>query len=344
MKPFWISLAYLTALLTGVFLGRYSAAPSFSASPPGSAARPVGSGAPAKPQPAPNLITQLKQTPGIRKKTTLMLSHLAKGQNGTMHQLVEAAGNDFGQLLMLSDIALHTDPSGFIKAIIINAGTEGPQEAVANNFAEQWAKADFDAAFETCRSLPHPIGGWLGGTALGQFFGKDPTAALKLAAAYPGLNLTWADQQKLPATPENLALVRGLPPGFSKAAMIKAISANLSPDEAFALVLEDRHSGAQLGILKASMAMIEKDPQAAQEWVLVHPDHPATAQLSRSVGKHLIETSPTAAVEWATTHLSGSSRTRTLEEAAEALQETDPAAADAARALLPEAFKASGKP
>ena len=344
MKPVWILLACLAALPAGFLLGRSTATSTPVGPTVGNAARPGGSGASAKALPTTNLLIKLKQTPGLRKKTALMLNHLAKGQPANINQLVEAAGNDVSQLLMLSDIALHIDPAGFIKALSKNYGTQHPQELIGYNFIIKWAGTDFKAAFQTCRSLPYPINGRLGGTALRPLFEKDPTAALKLAVAHPGLDLGWANEQKLAASQENLALVRALAPGFSKAAMIKAISANLSPDEAFDLALEDRHATLQLGIMRASMALVEKDPKAALVWVLANPDHPAAAQLARQVGDHLIKTNPAAAVEWAATHLSGPNRTRALEKAGTALQKTDPRAAAAARALLPESFKEGGKP
>ena len=344
MKPVWISLTCFTALGTGVLLGRHAAVPASSGSLPAGAARPAGLGAAATPQPVPDLLTYLKQTSGIRKKTTLMLKHLAKGQPGNISQLVEAAGNDASQLLMLSDIALHTDPAGFVIALFKNAGTEGPQDVVARNFAEKWAKTDFNAAFQTCRALPSPIGSWVGGVVLETRMATDPTAALKLAVAHPELRFNWNNDHKIPATLENVELVRALPPSMGKFAMIKALSASMPVDQALAMVYEDRQANPLYGAFRVSEAIVEKDPTAAQQWVIANPDHPARSQMARRFGDHLIKTNPTAAVDWATNHISGTSRTRALEKAAAALQKTDPAAAAAARALLPEAFKAAGKP
>ena len=341
MKRFPFSITCLAGLLAGVALGRNvgAGAPAKASTAPPATAAPT-----AKPGPRPDLLTSLKKTPGLRGKTALMLGALSDGHPGDMRHLVEAAGSDIGQLLMLSDIALPTDPAGFIKAITKNAGLLDGRDVIAQNFAEQWAKADFDAAFATSRELPYPVGAWLGGVVLETRFATDPTAALKLAVAHSGLRLNWDNTHLIPATPENLDLVRALPPSMGKAAMIKAISADLPPDQAFALVLEDRHSNPLNGIGKVSQAMYKNDPQAAQTWVLANPDHPAATQLSRQISNHLIMINPAAAVEWAASHLSGSIRTSVLKKAAEALQKTDPAAAEAARALLPEAFKASGKP
>ena len=341
MKRFPLSITCLAGLLAGLLIGRHAGAGT-SANP--SLATHTTAAPTAKPGPRPDLLTSLKKTPGLRGKTALMLGALSKGHPGDMRHLVEAAGSDIGQLLMLSDIALPTAPAGFIKAITKNAGSVDGRDVIAQNFAEQWAKADFDGAFATSRELPYPVGGWLGVVVLETRFATDPTAALKLAVDHPGLRLNWDNTHRIPATPENLDLVRALPPSMGKAAMIKAISADLSPDQAFELALEDRYSNPVFGLMRVSQAMIKNDPQAAQSWVLAHPDHPAATQLSRQISNHLIETNPAAAVEWATSHLSGPNRTRALENAADALQKTDPAAAEAARALLPEAFKASGKP
>ena len=344
MKPVWISLTCFTALVSGVLLGRHAAVPASSGSLPAGAARPAGPGAAATPQPAPDLLTHLKQTSGIRKKTTLMLKHLAKGQPGNMRQLVESAGNDYHQLQLLSDIALHADPVGFMKGITKNAGIDNPRDVMTKNFAGRWAKADFNAAFETSRALPYPIGSWLGGVVLETRMATDPTAALKLAVAQPDLRFDWNNEHKIPATPENVELVRALPPSMGKSAMIKALSASLPVDQAFAMVYEDRHSNPLYGASRVSEAMLQKDPQAVQEWVIANPDHPARSQMARRFGDHLIKTNPAAAVEWATTHLSAQQRTNVLKKTATALEKTDPAAAAAARALLPEAFKAAGKP
>ena len=343
MKPAWLSLTCFTALVTGVLIGRHSFAIPSSRSLAGSAARPGGPGASAKSPPAPNLITQLKQPSGIRRKTTLMLSHLANGGNATMRQFVEAAGNDVGQLLRISDIALHTDPAGFMKTITKKTESLNAWDTLAVNFAKKWAKADFNAAFATSRDLPYPVGSWMGGIVLETRLATDPTSALKLAVAHPELRFQWNNDLQIPASPENVELVRALPPSMGKFAMITALSDSLPMDQTLALVYEDNHTNPYYGAYRVSEAMIKKDPQEVQEWVLVNPDHPARSHMARRVGDHLIKTNPAAAVEWATTHLSGMHRTKAMEKAAAALQKTDPAAADAARALLPASFKAGTK-
>ena len=341
MKRFPWTVTCLAGLLAGLLIGRNVGAGT-STNP--SLATPPKAVPTAKPRPRPDLLTTLKKAPGLRRKTALMLGALTDGQPGDIRHLVAATGKDFNQLSLLADLALQTDPAGFIAALSQQLPSKDYTGTLAFDFTQRWAKADFAAAFRTCRSLPGFAGAWLGGVVLETQFSTDPTAALKLAVAHSGLRLNWDNTHRIPATPENVDLVRALPPSMGKAAMIEALSTDLPPDQAFALVLEDRHSNPINGIAKVSQAMIENDPQAAQTWVLANPDHPAAAQLARRVGEHLVKTNPAAAVEWAASHLSGPNRTRALEKAADSLQKTDPAAADAVRALLPEAFKASGKP
>ncbi len=344
MRPVLISLTCFSALAAGVFIGRRAASPAASLPSAGSAARPGGTGAPVAPPSAADPITQLKQTSNIRRKTALMLDLISKGQAGNMRELVKAAGNDHHQLRLLSDFALHSDPAGFLTAIAEDAGSLNFRDLVAQDFAKRWGEADFDTAFATSRNLPYPLRRWLGGVVLETRFASDPTAALKLAIANPDLRFGWNNDFKIPATPDNVELVRALPPSMGKFAMIKALSADLPVDQALAMVYEDRHSNPLLGSDRISQAMMEKSPQDVQEWVVANPEHPARYQMARRFGEYLVRTNPAAAVEWATTHLSGPLRTSTLEKAASALQENDPAAADAARDLLPQAFKSSGKP
>jgi hypothetical protein len=341
MKRFPLTVTCLAGLLAGLLIGR-NAGVGAPANP--SLATPPTAAPAAKPRPTPDLLTTLKKTPGLRGKTALMLGALSDGHPGDMRHLVAAAGTDFNQLSLLADLALQTDPAGFIAALSQQLPGEDYTGTLAFDFTQRWAKADFAAAFRTCRSLPGFAGTWLGGVVVETLFATDPTAALKLAVAHPGLRLNNDNTHRIPAIPENVDLVRALPPSMGKAAMIKALSADLPPDQAFALVLEDRHSNPIHGIAKVSQQMIKNDPQAAQTWVLANPDHPAATQLSRHISDHLIKTNPAVAVEWAASHLSGAHRINALKKAAEALQKTDPAAAAAARALLPEAFKASGKP
>ncbi|MES2467323.1 MAG: hypothetical protein V4675_08490 [Verrucomicrobiota bacterium] len=339
MKRFPLTVTCLAGLLAGLLIGRNAGAGT-STNP--SLATPTTAAPTAKPR--PDLLTTLKKTPGLRGKTALMLGALSEGHPGDMRHLVAAAGKDFNQLSLLADLALQTDPAGFIAALSQQLPSEDYTGTLAFDFTQRWAKADFAAAFRTCRSLPGFAGAWLGGVVLQTQFDTDPTATLKLAATHPGLRLDWSSKHKIPATSENMELVRALPPSIGKAALIEALSASLTPQQAFALVLEDRYSNPIFGIAKVSQAMVKNDPLASQAWVLANPDHPAATRLAGRISDHLIKTDAAAAVEWATSHLSGANRTNALKKAAEALQKTDPAAADAARALLPEAFKASGKP
>lgn len=341
MKRFPWTVTCLAGLLAGLFIGRKA---GVGASTNPSLATPTTAAPAAKPRPRPDLLTTLKKTPGLRGKTALMLGALSEGHPGDMRHLVAAAGKDFNQLSLLADLALQTDPAGFIAALSQQLPAEDYTGTLAYDFTQRWAKADFSAAFRTCHSLPGFAGALLGGAVLEPLFATDPTAALKVAVTHPGLRLDWNSKHKIPATPENMELVRALPPSIGKGALIASLSANLPPDQAFALVFEDRRSNPMNGLALVSQAMVKNDPQASQAWVLANPDHPAAAQLSRRVGEHLVKTNPAAAVEWASSHLSGPNRTSALEKAASALQKNDPAAADAARALLPEAFKTSGKP
>lgn len=261
-----------------------------------------------------------------------------------MAQLVEAAGKDYNQLSFLAGIALHTDPGGFIRALAGKLGNDDRVGIVAHDFAIKWGQADFSAAFQTCHKLPYPTGSWLGGGVLDTHMANDPTTALKLAVAHPDVRFTWNNEHTIPATRENIDLVRALPASMGKFAMIKALCDSLPPDAALAMVFEDRDSNPLYGVFRVAEGIVKKDPQAAEQWILANPDHPARHPMARRLSDHLIKTDPAAAVAWATQHLSGSSRTRTLEKAADALQKTDPAAAAAARELLPAAFKARGKP
>jgi hypothetical protein len=122
------------------------------------------------------------------------------------------------------------------------------------------------------------------------------------------------------------------------------MASSLPPEAAFALVLEDRSASPLFRFDYISIAMIQKDPQAAQEWLLANPSHPAAASMARIMGWHLLQTDPAAAVTWTAAHLSGPIRTDTLEKAAKALETTDPTAAEAARQLLPSSFKFNGNP
>ncbi len=340
MKRFPWTVTCLAGLLAGLFIGRNVEAGT-STNP--SLATPTTAAPTAKPKPRPDLRTTLKKAPSLRRKTALMLGALTDGQPGDMRQLVAATGKDFNQLSLLADLALQTDPAGFIAALSNQLPAEDYTGTLAYDFTQRWAKADYTAAFHTCRSLSGFAGAWLGGVVLQTQFDTDPTAALKLAVTHPGLRLDWSSKHKIPATPENMELVRALPPSIGKAALIESLSAGLTPQQSFALVLEDRYSNPIFGIAKVSQAMVKNDPQASQAWVLANPDHPAATRLAGRISDHLIKTDAAAAVEWAVSHLSGANRTNALKKAAEALQKTDPAAADAARALLPEAFKASGK-
>ena len=341
MKRFPLTVTCLAGLLAGLLIGRNAGAGT-STNP--SLATPTPAAPASKPRPKSDLLITLKKTAGLRSKTALMLGALSDGHPGDMRHLVAAAGKDFNQLSLLSDLALQTDPAGFITALSQQLPAEDSTSSLAYDFTQRWAKADFAESFRTCRSLSGFAGAWLGGVVLQTQFDTDPTAALKLAVTHPELRLDWNSTHKIPATPENVDLIRAIPPSIGKAALIEALSAGLTPQQAFALVLEDRYSNPIFGIAKVSQAMVKNDPQASQAWVLANPDHPAATRLAGRISDHLIKTDAAAAVEWAASHLSGANRTNALKKAAEALQKADPAAADAARALLPEAFKASGKP
>ncbi len=341
MKRLPLLVACLTGLLAGIAFslhGGTGASATASRVAPNVTAPPPRSGT------HPDLVASLKKTPDLRGKTALMLGALSKGLHSDMASLVEAAGSDISQLLVLSDIALATTPAPFMTEIAKYARSNDGRDVVASRFAENWAKADFHAAFATSLEIPSPVGGWIGGVMLESLVATDPTAALKLAVAHPGLRLPWDQTHPIPATPENLDLIRALPPTAGKATMIEGISSNLEPDQAFALAIEDRGSNPLYGFLKVSRAMIKKDPRAAQAWCLANQDHPAAAQLARQISLHLVETNPAAAVDWAASHLSGSNRTSALTKAADALEASDPSSAKAARALLPEAFKTHGEP
>ena len=136
-----------------------------------------------------------------------------------------------------------------------------------------------------------------------------------------------------------LADLRALPTSMGKCGLIENLATDLPPDQAFALILEDRNSNPGFGLPGIAQAMMQKEPEAAQEWLAAHPDHPAATFLSRQIADHLINTAPAEAVEWITSQLSGIRRTKALERAAGALQKTDPAADEAARNLLPGSFK-----
>lgn len=337
MKYLWISLTCAAALITGVFLGRYHAAPFAGKAAAGSASRPGGPKAHANP--TPDLVTQLKQTSSQRKKTAVILNALANGGSGGMRQLVEAAGKDFNELSLLAEIARHINPAEFTKELARELSHDDFRDQLAFDFVRDWAKTDFATAFRTCSALPSFSGRWLGGAVLETQFATDPTTVLKMAVANPELRLSWGNENKIPATPENVDLVRALPPSMGKFGLIENLATDLPPDQAYALILEDRNSNPGFGLPRIAQAMMQKDPQAAQEWLAAHPDHPAATFLSRRIADHLINTAPAEAVEWITSQLSGIRRTKALERAAAALQKTDPAAAEAARNLLPGSFK-----
>ena len=320
MKPAWTALICLPALLTGVLLGRYLTPPALSGTPSRSADG-LGGPLPSPKADAVSEITpQFKQTSGLRSRTALTLSALANGRSGSMAQLVEAAGRDYNQLTFLAGLALHTDPGGFIRALAGKLGNDDRVGTVAHEFAIKWGQTDFSAAFQTFHKLPHPTGSWLGGQVLDTHIAIDPTAALKLAVAHPDVRFNWNNGHTIPATRENIDLVRALPPSMGKFDMIKALSDSLPPDEALAMVFEDRESNPSYALFRVAEGIVKKDPQAAEQWILANPDHPAHSQMARRLGEHLLNTDPAAAVAWATQHLSGFSRTRTLEKAADTLQ------------------------
>lgn len=274
----------------------------------------------------------------------IMLNALDGVSSRNMQQLVDAVSNDYYQLSMLADLAIHTNLGAFMKSLIHKKPGENAVGYMAWNFVERWGKIDFPAAFETCRNFPQPIGGFLAGTVLQTQFANDPTEALKIAAQHPELRFTWSNSFNIPATSSNLDLIRALPPSMGKAAMIEAISKNLGPDDAFDLVLEDRSFNPSYGLPKAAKGLVEKDPEVAREWILANPDHAATSQFAYTYGHQLLRKDPAAAAEWAATQLSGERRTRLLENAVKELDSKDPAAAEAVRALLPSAIKSVSKP
>src|SRR6188768_3166698 len=114
MKHFPVTITCLAGLLTGLLIGRIAG--------PGTATNPklatlTKAASAANPRPKPDLLTTLKKTPGLRGKTALMLGALSEGHPGDMRHLVAAAGKDFNQLSLLADLALQTDPAGFISAL-----------------------------------------------------------------------------------------------------------------------------------------------------------------------------------------------------------------------------------
>ena len=344
MKTVWMSITCLAALLAGAVIGRQTVAgpsgPSGSEVPPGRA----GKAAAATTAAAPDLPSAFKAAATQRGKMLIMLNALEARSSRNMPQLVDAMSNDYYQLSMLADLAIHTNPAGFMKALIHRKPGEDAVGYMAWNFAERWGKIDFPGAFETCLNFPQPSGGFLAGTVLQTRFADDPTEALKTAAQHPELRFAWSNSFNIPATSVNLDLIRALPPSMGKAAMIEAISKNLEPDAAYALVLQDRSFNSGYGLPKASKSLVEKDPEAAREWILSHQGHPATSQFAYAYGDHLLRKDPAAAAEWAASQLSGSRRTSILEKAAKELESKDPAAAEGVRALLPSAIKSADKP
>ena len=163
MKRFPLSITCLVGLLAGVGIGRNAGART-SKDP--SLASHTRAAPAAKSKPRPDLLTTLKKTPGLRRKTALMLGALSDGHPGDMRHLVAAAGKDFNQLSLLADLALQTDPAGFITALSQRLPSEDSTSPLALDFTQRWAKADFATAFLTCRSLPGFAGAWLGGVAL----------------------------------------------------------------------------------------------------------------------------------------------------------------------------------
>ncbi|MDB6069560.1 MAG: hypothetical protein JWL81_731 [Verrucomicrobiales bacterium] len=273
-----------------------------------------------------------------------MLATLATNRPGDLRQLIEAAAGDPGQLSLLADLALETQPAVFLTTLGGKFPAQNAHASIFENFVKRWARKDFDTAFRTALSLPSIVGAWAGGTALETRMETDPTGALQIALAHPGVRFNSFNELTIPGTPENLELVGALPPSLGKHAMIKAISRNLTIDQAMSLTSGGREGLPVYGAYRVAEAFMEKDPQAARDWMDANPDHPAFPVMARRYGEELLKADPAAAAAWATAHLSGSPRNRILEKAAKALEKSDPAGAQAARDLLPEAFKTGGKP
>lgn len=344
MKVARVLFTCLAALAAGLFIGRQSAPPPATVAPVASTA-PAGQGGNAPPPSGANdLLSRWKKTPGDRGKARLMLAALATNRPGDLRQLIEAAAGDPTQLSLLADLALNTQPAVFLTTLGGKFFSQNKHASIFENFVKRWARKDFDTAFRTAVSLPFAVGGWTGGMALETRMETDPTGALRIAQAHPGVRFNSFNDLNIPGTPENLELVRALSPSLGKHAMIKAISKNLTMDQAMSLTSGGRESIPVYGASKVAEVFMEKDPQAARDWMDAHPDHQAFPVMARRYGEELLKTDPAAAATWATAHLSGSPRNRILEKAAKALEKADPAAAQAARDLLPEAFKTNAKP
>jgi len=344
MKALPVSLTCLFGLLAGFPIGRW-----FQSHAPADISHPASTETPTLGKSStPSSRPLLNPTRSLHGKIARMLNDLADHRPGTMRHLITACQGDPGQLWLLSDLALTTDPAGFITALEKGVPGSAPKTEIGRSFAARWAKLDADAAFKTCHALPGPNGDNLSPQALETMAKKDPGAALRLLAAHPEANLNFDGLARtLVLNPGVFDQVKSLPQGMAKMRLISSLNhmaSSLPPEAAFALVLEDRSASPLFRFDYISIAMIQKDPQAAQEWLLANPSHPAAASMARIMGWHLLQTDPAAAVTWTAAHLSGPIRTDTLEKAAKALETTDPTAAEAARQLLPSSFKFNGNP